>query len=231
MISRRSRRRARTSRGAPIPTSSCSMSPARSRRCWRRVSTSPLGRTPRQRDPPTCWRKCATAGIPIGGCTARSFPAKKIVDMVTVNPAKAFRIQKETGSLAEGKLADVLIVRQQHDDPWESLVAARVQDIELLIQDGSPIFGAAAYEELFSGRGVQYSKVSVHGRGMIVKGDPRGSWRRSARPSVSARFLTSFRWTPSFHAGADGKCLPRRFSTGQTRSSTSRATRARGYSS
>ena len=118
-------------------------------------------------------------------------PARTIVDMVTVNPARAFRIQKETGSLVEGKLADVLVVRQQHEDPWESLVAARVQDIELLVQDGSPILGDAAHEELFAGRGVHYSKVSVRGRRMIVTGDPEGLMER-VRKAVGFRKVLDF---------------------------------------
>jgi 5-methylthioadenosine/S-adenosylhomocysteine deaminase len=99
-------------------------------------------------------------------------PAKTLVNMVTTNPAKAFRIQGETGSIAEGKLADLLVVRQRHEDPWESLVAARTEDIALLVQDGSPLFGDAAHEELFASRGVPYVKVTVRGRPMVVKGDP-----------------------------------------------------------
>jgi 5-methylthioadenosine/S-adenosylhomocysteine deaminase len=71
-------------------------------------------------------------------------PAKTIVNMVTVNPAKAFRMQRETGSLAAGKLADVLVLRQRHEDPWESLVAARIEDIELLLSGGTPICGDAS---------------------------------------------------------------------------------------
>jgi hypothetical protein len=99
-------------------------------------------------------------------------PPQTLVNMVTVNPARAFRIQKETGNLAEGKLADVLVVRQRRDDPWESLVAARTEDIALLLQDGSPILGDAAYEELFAGRGVEFTKITVRGKAMLVRGDP-----------------------------------------------------------
>jgi len=105
-------------------------------------------------------------------------PAKTIVNMVTVNPAKAFRMQRETGSLVEGKLADILVVRQRREDPWESLVDARGEDIALLVQDGAPILGDVAYEELFAGRGVPYTKVSVRGRQMLVKGDPAGLMER-----------------------------------------------------
>ena len=158
-------------------------------------------------------------------------PAKTIVNMVTVNPARAFRMQKETGSLAEGKLADVLVVRQQKDDPWESLVAARTEDIELLVQDGSPIFGDARVRGAFRGtRRPVLPKVTVRGRQMLVKGDPAGLMERVRKAVGSARSLTSSRWTPRVHEGAGGKCLPRPFSTGPTRSSTSRATRATGSS-
>jgi len=117
--------------------------------------------------------------------------AKTIVNMVTANPAKAFRIQKETGSISEGRLADVLIVRQQKDDPWESMVAARTEDIELLVQDGSPIFGGASHEELFAGRGVPFTKVAIRGRQMLVKGDPAGLMEK-VRKAVGFRKVLDF---------------------------------------
>ena len=118
-------------------------------------------------------------------------PAKTIVNMVTVNPAKAFRIHKETGTLSEGRLADVLVIRQEKDDPWESLVAARTEDIELLVQDGSPVFGGAASEELFAGRGVPYAKVAIRGRQMLVRGDPAGLME-SVRKAVGFRKVLDF---------------------------------------
>lgn len=108
-------------------------------------------------------------------------PARKLVDMVTVNPARAFRIEKETGSIAEGKLADILVIRQRHEDPWESLVATRTEDIALLIMDGSPVLGDAAHEELFTSRGVASTKITVHGRPMIVSGDPGALMERVRR--------------------------------------------------
>jgi 5-methylthioadenosine/S-adenosylhomocysteine deaminase len=117
--------------------------------------------------------------------------AKSIANMVTVNPARAFRIHKETGSIAEGKLADLLVLRQQKEDPWESLVAARVEDIELLVQEGTPIFGDARHEELFAGRGAPFSKVSVRGRQMLVRGDPAGLMER-VRTAVGFRKLLDF---------------------------------------
>jgi 5-methylthioadenosine/S-adenosylhomocysteine deaminase len=99
-------------------------------------------------------------------------PAKVITDMVTANPARAFRMQKDIGTLAEGKLADVLVIRQTKDDPHESLLALQTENIELLMLEGSPVLGAKAHEELFASRGVAYSPIRVRGRDMIVKGDP-----------------------------------------------------------
>ena len=117
--------------------------------------------------------------------------AKTLVNMVTVNPARAFRVQKETGSIAPGKLADLIVVRQRHDDPWESLVAARTEDIALLIQDGSPVLGDAPYEELFSGRGVPFTRIAVRGRQMLVKGDPAAVLER-VRKAVGFRKVLDF---------------------------------------
>jgi hypothetical protein len=117
--------------------------------------------------------------------------ARTLVNMVTVNPAKAFRMQKETGNLAEGKLADVLVMKQHKEDPWESLVAMRIEDIELLVQEGVPIYGDARHEELFRARGVQYTTVSVKGRPMLVRGDPAGLMER-VRKAVGFRKILDF---------------------------------------
>jgi 5-methylthioadenosine/S-adenosylhomocysteine deaminase len=117
--------------------------------------------------------------------------ARTIVGMVTTNPAKAFRMQKDTGSLAEGKLADILVVRDSRGDPCESLVNARPQDIELLVMEGSPILGSAAHEELFASRGVQYTRVRVRGKDMLVSGDP-GALMEKVRAAVGFRKVLDF---------------------------------------
>jgi cytosine/adenosine deaminase-related metal-dependent hydrolase len=116
---------------------------------------------------------------------------RTIVDMVTRNPARAFRMDRDIGSLEPGRLADVLVLRQTAADPYESLLAAHTEDIELLVQDGTPIFGAAEREELFSARGARASRVKVHGREMLVKGDPAGLLER-VRRAVGFRKVLEF---------------------------------------
>jgi 5-methylthioadenosine/S-adenosylhomocysteine deaminase len=100
--------------------------------------------------------------------------ARTITEMVTINPARAFRMQEQIGSLEEGKLADLLLLRSEQTDPYEALLAARMEDIELIVQDGTPIYGQESYRELFRRRDCDYTVVSVGGRSMYVKGDPAG---------------------------------------------------------
>jgi len=98
-------------------------------------------------------------------------PAHTLVQMVTANPAAAFRMQDKIGSVEEGKLADLLLIKPRDNDPYEALVNAEMKDIELLIQEGRPIYGSVKYEELFAGSS-DYTQLSVGGREMLVKGDP-----------------------------------------------------------
>ncbi len=98
----------------------------------------------------------------------------RIAAMVTANPARAFRLQESTGSIAAGKLADLLVLRPRASDPYEALLAARIEDIELLLLEGTPILGAAGHEELFALRNCPCTRVRVRGQEMCVKGDPAG---------------------------------------------------------
>jgi len=100
--------------------------------------------------------------------------AEVIVEMVTLNPARAFWMQDKIGSVEEGKYADLLCIRPRTADPYEALISARPQDIELMILEGTPIYGDGKYEELFRRRECDYTRVSVSGRAMCVKGDPAG---------------------------------------------------------
>lgn len=107
---------------------------------------------------------------------------RAIVDMITVNPAKAFRMADRIGSLEEGKLADVLVLKARHDDPYENLASASMKDIELLIMEGRPIYGEERFLDLLDGKlPSDYSMVKVDGRPMFVKGDPAGLYAEVRR--------------------------------------------------
>jgi cytosine/adenosine deaminase-related metal-dependent hydrolase len=98
--------------------------------------------------------------------------AKKLVEMVTKHPARAFWMEDKIGTVEEGKFADLLYIRPRSEDPYEALVSAKPVDIELVVQEGTPSYGAKQYEELFERRKGDYTVVPVQGRSMCVKGDP-----------------------------------------------------------
>jgi cytosine/adenosine deaminase-related metal-dependent hydrolase len=104
-------------------------------------------------------------------------PAKTIFRMCTENAARAFRMSDRIGVLEEGRLADILVLRGRGADPFENLVSASMEDIELLTVAGKPVYGERRFIELFGGGLPEadanaYTEISVGGRLMFVKGDP-----------------------------------------------------------
>jgi cytosine/adenosine deaminase-related metal-dependent hydrolase len=109
-------------------------------------------------------------------------PAQKIFEMVTINSAKAFRMNDKTGSLEEGKLGDILVLKAKNNDPYENLVSAGMKDIELLVLAGSPIYGELRFLDIFNGALPEgYTKIKVGNRDMFVKGDPAGLYNEARR--------------------------------------------------
>ena len=109
-------------------------------------------------------------------------PAQKIFEMVTINSAKAFRMDGRTGSLEEGKLGDVLVLKAKKDDPYENLVDADMEDIELLVLAGNPIYGETRFLDIFNGNLPDgYTTIKVGNRDMFVKGDPAGLYNEARK--------------------------------------------------
>jgi cytosine/adenosine deaminase-related metal-dependent hydrolase len=101
--------------------------------------------------------------------------AEKMFEMVTINAAKAFWMQERIGSLEEGKLGDILILRAKEDTPYENLVNASMQDIELLVLAGKPIYGETRFLDIFKGEMPEgYTQIKEGKRHLFVKGDPAG---------------------------------------------------------
>ena len=106
-------------------------------------------------------------------------PAKKIFEMITINAAKAFWLQDRTGSLDEGKLGDILVLKAKYDDPYENLVNAGMQDIELLTLAGRPIYGETRFLDIFNGElPSKYTQIKIGKKAMFVKGDPAGLYNQ-----------------------------------------------------
>jgi 5-methylthioadenosine/S-adenosylhomocysteine deaminase len=104
--------------------------------------------------------------------------SKIIFDMVTINAARAFRMEKDIGSIEESKFADFIVLRPRHDDPYEALVQTQIEDIELLTWEGEPVYGARRYRDFFKLDDRKYTDIRIRGQDKFVSGDPAGLLRR-----------------------------------------------------
>lgn len=99
--------------------------------------------------------------------------AKTLFSMVTINPAKAFRMDSRLGTLESGKLADLLVTKAHLDDPYENFAQLSLKDIELLTMEGKPLYGEMRFLSLLGDRLPSgYSTIMVGGREMFVAGNP-----------------------------------------------------------
>jgi 5-methylthioadenosine/S-adenosylhomocysteine deaminase len=94
-----------------------------------------------------------------------------VVHMITTHPAKAFRIEKELGSLEKGKKGDLLIISGDPKKPYRSLVNAALKDIALVVMEGKPLYGDVRFEEIFGNFKEEYTKVTIDGTEKYIIGD------------------------------------------------------------
>jgi len=74
-----------------------------------------------------------------------SITDQQLVDMVTINPATTFGLQKFVGSIEVGKAADLLVVTKQPGvSAYRSLINAKPQDVKLVTISGDALFGDPA---------------------------------------------------------------------------------------
>jgi cytosine/adenosine deaminase-related metal-dependent hydrolase len=119
-------------------------------------------------------------------------PAKTLFQMATANAAKAFWMQDRIGTLEEGKLADVLVLKGRNDDPYENFVGAEMKDIELLVLAGTPIYGELRFLDIFGGKLPDgYTRITVGKRPMFVKGDPAALYR-TARQKIGFKKVLDY---------------------------------------
>jgi cytosine/adenosine deaminase-related metal-dependent hydrolase len=107
-------------------------------------------------------------------------PDKTILKMVTVNPAKAFRLKKN-GYVKKGYLADLVIFNDREKRPESSVVSAELRDVKLVVINGSPAYGDAEYRYLFERLDVEYQNVRVDGVDKLIIGDLVGLLQRISR--------------------------------------------------
>jgi 5-methylthioadenosine/S-adenosylhomocysteine deaminase len=97
---------------------------------------------------------------------------RTILFMITKNPAKAFRINKDFGYIKPGYIADITIVKFK-GDIYSSIVNAWFNDIEMVIMGGKVVYAFSEYEEIFKKFHPQgnFSKVILDRKERLIIGD------------------------------------------------------------
>jgi len=108
----------------------------------------------------------------------KELPDDLIVKMITINPAKALRIDDKLGSLENGKLGDMLLISGDKNKPYESLINAKLEDISLVFIEGKPVYGDIEFKSIFQYLGVVYTKISINGKKKLIIGDPCALMKR-----------------------------------------------------
>lgn len=87
------------------------------------------------------------------------FSNKEITKMITLNPAKALRIDKDLGTIEEGKIADLLIIPRKTNNPYDDLFQLRPKHIAALYYKGKLILTDYDFRHHFNGNGYKYIKI------------------------------------------------------------------------
>jgi cytosine/adenosine deaminase-related metal-dependent hydrolase len=100
-------------------------------------------------------------------------PPRRIVEMVTSNPARALGLKDQIGSIEKGKAADIVIVEDGGADPYETLLSVDPAGLDLVIHRGTPAYGLPRYRPLFEALTPSFTEVELWGQPRLVVGDPK----------------------------------------------------------
>ncbi|RPI95044.1 MAG: hydrolase [Spirochaetales bacterium] len=110
----------------------------------------------------------------------KNLPDEQILRMVTLNPARAFRLKK-FGQVKSGFVADLAVFADKGKTPYESVVSAELRDVMLVVINGRPAYGNAEYAWLFDALKIKYQRVVIDGTEKVIIGDLLGLMKRISR--------------------------------------------------
>ncbi|NOJ26830.1 MAG: hypothetical protein DA330_02315 [Nitrososphaera sp.] len=91
-----------------------------------------------------------------------AFTYRNLVEMVTVNPAKAIGWDDKVGTIQPGHLADLVVFDRIDDDPYRNLVLSTEGGLKLVLIGGRPRYGDL---EMLAAFGIDSAeKITVDGR-------------------------------------------------------------------
>lgn len=121
---------------------------------------------------------------------------KSILDMVTVNAAKAFHMKK-TGQVKAGYVADLAVFSNKAKNPYESVIHSTLRDVMLVVISGKPVYANAEFSNLFDSLKINYQRIIMEGVEKVITGDLLGLLKRISK---AVGFKKEFPFLPvEFH--------------------------------
>ncbi|TGL56659.1 hydrolase [Leptospira ognonensis] len=96
---------------------------------------------------------------------------RTLLDWITVNPSKAFKIPN-IGSLKAGCSADFVVFEEDEKSSEISISNKSSGQIDLIVIDGSPRLASIHHKKLFSDLGIDFEIIKLEGKDKIVAGSP-----------------------------------------------------------
>jgi len=98
-------------------------------------------------------------------------PMKEIFRMISTNARKALFLQDSYGIL-ENETSNLLLLRMKDLDPFENILITLMDDIELFVHHGIPVYGNLKFLADFDIDRKQYHFFNLYGHKKFVKGHP-----------------------------------------------------------
>ncbi len=99
--------------------------------------------------------------------------AKDLVEMTTLNAARAFGLEKQTGTLTPGKRADFVVFEDIEDvDPFDNFISRKPEQFSMVVHRGTMITGDDEFRKISSVDFSQYSEVRINGVARLLFGRP-----------------------------------------------------------
>lgn len=97
---------------------------------------------------------------------------KTLLNMVTINAAKAFLMDQTLGSIAVNKSADFVLINNTAKDPYKAIINTKLEDIALVFFEGNPIYGDKEYKDIFKKANIKTSKFKINKKEKLCIGNP-----------------------------------------------------------
>ncbi|MDF3821657.1 amidohydrolase family protein [Leptospira sp. 96542] len=117
-----------------------------------------------------------------------------LLQMITENPRKAFRMGNPN-SILPGQVADFIVIRNENHSDDLQISNLKQKDIDLIVIDGFPIYGSANYQSIFSDLNLETENLVVEGESKIVVGSPK---KLVGQVSMSVGYKKELAFLPNF---------------------------------